>query len=136
MQSNSLGSDLAALKPRAAKVGLGLPETATTANPPVVPDTPLLALYDEARVLCGLSQKEMAHNAGINEGTFSQALRGTAGKNFDPRWIDRQSTDYKIALTTLMQRKFGVTREAARAVVLRKLFAAIDELVSLTVVSE
>jgi transcriptional regulator with XRE-family HTH domain len=113
---------------------MALQPTATAANPSVIPDTPLLALYDEARILCGLSQKEMAITAGVNEGTFSQALRGEGSRTFNPEWIDRQSHDYKVALTTLMQRKFGVTREAARAVIVRKLFAAIEELLTLTTV--
>lgn len=115
---------------------MDLQPTATAANQGITPDTPLLALYDEARILCGMSQKEMAITAGVNEGTFSQALRGEGSRTFNPEWIDRQPHGYKVALTTLMQRKFGVTKEAARAVVIHKLFAAIEELLTLTVVSE
>lgn len=132
--AQTVGADLLQPKVTVPKVGRDLLGTATTAN--VTPDTGFLALIDEARVRCGWSQKQMAINAGVNEGTFSQALHGSNGKNFDPRWLDAQPIEYRIALADIIGNKFGVTRDMKRALVLRKVFDAIGELTALTEVSE
>jgi hypothetical protein len=134
MQSNSLDSRLPAGKPKAARISPDLLGGETVVN--VTPDTAFLALIDEARVLCGMSQKEMAIAAGVNEGHFSLALRGTNGKNFDPRWLDKQPIAFRSALAAILAKKFGVSREQQRAIVLQKLFDCIEQLVALTVVSE
>jgi DNA-binding XRE family transcriptional regulator len=114
---------------------LDLTQAATTANA-VVPTDPFLALIDEARVLCGMSQKEMALNAGVNFGTFSAAMNGTHGKNFSVAWLDAQPFDYRAALARIVAKKFGISKEQQRQIVLDRLFAIIHELVALTVVSE
>lgn len=134
MQSNTLDSRLPVSKPKPARISPDLPGGETTVN--VTPDTAFLSLIDEARVLCGMSQKEMALSAGVNEGHFSLALRGTQGKNFDPRWLDKQPLAFRAALASLLSKKFGVSREQQRAIVLQKLFDCIEQLVALTVVSE
>lgn len=134
MQSNSLDSRLPEGKPKPARISPDLLGGETAVN--VTPDTAFLALIDEARVHCGMSQKEMALAAGVNEGQFSLALRGTHGKNFDPRWLDRQPLSFRASLAGILSKKFGVSREQQRAIVLQKLFDCIEQLVALTVVSE
>jgi hypothetical protein len=133
-QSNSLSAPLLGRTTRAKSIDSDLPVEQTPVN--VTPVTSFLALIDEARVACGMSQKEMALSAGVNEGQFSLALRGTQGKNFDPRWLDDQPMTYRIALAKVISKKFGVSRDTQRAIVMRRVFAAIDELVALTMDTE
>jgi hypothetical protein len=119
--------------PRPAKVHPGLPPEQTGVNP-TVPTDPFLALIDEARILCGMSQKEMALNADVNLGQFSAAMSGQ--KHFSVSWLDAQPFDYRAALARIVAKKFGISKEQQRQIVLDRLFAAIHELVTLTVVSE
>lgn len=148
-QPNRIRTDLQSVTAKESRVVMDLQSAATTVNDlcnalktgapdDVIPDVPLLALYDEARVLCGMSQKEMAINAGVNEGTFSQAWRGQGQRKVQPEWIDRQPRKYKVALTTLMQRNFGVVIESRGELLLIDAKASIDTLTRLlerTVVS-
>jgi hypothetical protein len=133
-QSNSIDSRLLAKTTRSKVIDRALTGESIPVN--VTPDTSFLALIDEARVLCGMSQKEMAVVAGVNEGQFSLALRGTQGKNFDPRWLDEQPIKFRTALASIISKKFGVSRDQQRAIVLQRVFDAIEQLVALTVVAE
>lgn len=148
MRVNTVGETLHSVRAKKSAVGMDLQapakpakfeqETAIDgATEAVTPDTPLLALYDEARVLCRMSQKEMAIDAGTDEGTFSQAMHGA--RNFPTRWIDNQKPAYKKCLATLQARRWGGTVESHNELLLKDAKASIDTLTRLlerTVVSE
>lgn len=68
----------------------------------------LLALVDEARIRAGMSQKEMAINAGVPEGPFSEALRGVRG-NFAIHWLDRQPDVFWLAFHRITADRYGIT---------------------------
>lgn len=140
MQSDSLHADLTGLKPKAARAGLDLTVNQIPSNPEpepfVQPAEPLLAVVDEARIRCGMTLKEMAGNAEVNFGTFCDAMNGKPGKNFCIVWLDKQPITYRLTFAKLVSQKYGISKAAERALVIRRLFSAIEDLLTLTVVSE
>lgn len=135
--AHSLGSALDSIRGKAAKVGTDwMTDPIETNSSDTGQQTAFLALVNEAMIRSGLSQKAAAINARVDEPTFSKGLRGLPGKNFHVGWLDAQPIEFRIALAKLLSMKFGVSKETERAIVIRRLFDCIEELLVLTVVSE
>lgn len=136
--SNSLGTDRLTAKTTRPKIGRDWQAAPTDAAP--APDgqcgDAFLALIDETRIGLGWSHKQMAINAAVDPGVWSEAMKGKPGRNFSVPWLDAQPIAYRIAFAKLVAKKFGVSRETERAIVLRRLFDAVESLVLLTEVSE
>ena len=129
-QRNSVPRDFHVPRPTPAKVSIRTKAMETNENNPVTPDEPFLALIDEARVFCGMSQKEMALNAQVNFGHFSEAMSGK--RHFSVAWLDAQPFEFREAIGKIIAKKYGASRETQRAVVLRRMFSAINDLVAMT----
>lgn len=71
-----------------------------------------LALVDEARIRAGLSKKEMAINAAVPDGAFSEALSGTRG-NFAIHWLDRQPQSFWLTFHKITAERYHLTPESA-----------------------
>lgn len=87
-----------------------------------------LALVDQARILAGLSVKEMAINAAVPEGPFSEAFRGVRG-NLAVHWLDRQPQAFWIQFIRIVSERQGLSPETQARVQITR----IKELVGLLV---
>jgi hypothetical protein len=124
---NSVGTALDRVKGRAAKVGI-------TSEPlPIGPNSEdkaaFLALIDEARIRAGLSQKEMAISANVDQGTFSEALSGQGRINFAAHWLHNQCDGFWTAFAKIVLEKRGLDQDRVEELTAQR----IGELVTLLI---
>lgn len=101
----TLRESLDDVRPRAAKILTTSEPVRTVQNSS--DKAAFLALIDEARIRAGLSQKEMSLNASVNEGAFSEALKGARG-NFAAHWLDTQPVEFRAAFHKLLAIRWGL----------------------------
>ena len=125
-QQKTLRESLDDVRPKAAKI-LTTSEPVRTAQNSNEKQA-FLALIDEARIRAGLSQKEMSLNACVQEGAFSEALKGARG-NFAAHWLDTQPVSFRAALHKLLAIRWGLGQETQAHIEAER----IGELVSLLI---
>jgi hypothetical protein len=125
-QHKTLRESLDDVRPKAAKILTPSEPVRTVQNND--DKGAFLALIDEARIRAGLSQKEMSINAVVNEGAFSEALKGARG-NFAAHWLDRQPKSFRQAFHKLLGLRWGIDEATESEIEAER----IGELVSLLI---
>jgi hypothetical protein len=125
-QHKTLRESLDDVRPKAAKILTTSEPVRTVQNDHE--KLAFLALIDEARIRAGLSQKAMAITAAVNEGAFSEALKGARG-NFAAHWLDGQPQAFRQAFHKLLGLRWGIDEASESDIEAER----IGELVSLLI---
>jgi hypothetical protein len=129
-QHKTLRESLDDVRPKAAKILTTSEPVRTVQNSNE--KLAFLALIDEARIRAGLSQKEMAITAAVNEGAFSEALKGSRG-NFAAHWLDAQPQSFRAAFHKLLGMRWGLDQAAEADIDAERIGALVALLVKRTV---